>query len=137
MCIYLHVFVNTHAHTCSGSKVAFCILSNTCMGLGINTIALLEIRGEGVTWNNFYRDISLDDDFHIGYVFLMLIIDSTVYMLIAWYLHVHVHVYLLHVYSYTCTCMYMYIGHESCTTYSWYYRVTIYDALRIRVYRYR
>ena len=54
------------------------------MGLGVNTIALLEIREEGVQWDNFYRDISLDDDFSLGYVFLMLILDSTVYMLIAW-----------------------------------------------------
>ena len=67
-----------------GGKVAFCILSNTCMGLGINTISLLEIRGEGVQWDNFSQDISLDDDFHLGYVFLMLILDSIVYMLIAW-----------------------------------------------------
>ena len=54
------------------------------MGLGINTISLLEIRGEGVQWGNFAEDVSLDDDFHLGYVFLMLIVDSIVYMLIAW-----------------------------------------------------
>ena len=55
------------------------------MGLGINTISLLEIREEGVLWSNFYKEISLDDDFNLGYVFLMLIIDSIIYMLIAWY----------------------------------------------------
>jgi hypothetical protein len=54
------------------------------MGLGVNTVALLEIRGEGIQWNNFYQDISLDDDFHLGYVFLMLILDSIIYMVIAW-----------------------------------------------------
>ncbi|CAI7992152.1 ATP-binding cassette sub-family A member 2 [Geodia barretti] len=70
-----------------GGKIAFCILSNSCMGLGINTISLLEIRGEGVQWGNFAEDISLDDDFHLGYVFLMLIVDSIVYMLIAWYVN--------------------------------------------------
>jgi ATP-binding cassette subfamily A (ABC1) protein 3 len=67
-----------------GSKLGFCILSNSCMGLGVNTVALLEIRGEGIQWNNFYQDISLDDDFHLGYVFLMLILDSIIYMVIAW-----------------------------------------------------
>ena len=72
---------------CSGGKIAFCFLSNTCMGLGINTVALLEIRGQGVRWNNFTEDISLDDDFHLGYVFFMLIVDSIIYMLIAWYIH--------------------------------------------------
>ena len=85
--MYVQYFVyipNTYMYVCSGAKVGFCILSNTCMGLGVNTISLLEIRGEGVQWDNFYQDISLDDDFHLGYVFLMLIIDSIVYMLIAW-----------------------------------------------------
>ena len=84
------------------------------MGLGINTIALLEIREEGVQWNNFYEDISLDDDFHLGYVFLMLIIDSIVYMLVAWYeflqnclLHCTcIHVQCMYmVYLYMCTCI--------------------------------
>ena len=70
-----------------GAKLGFCILSNTCMGLGINTMSLLEIREEGVQWSNFYKDISLDDDFNLGYVFLMLIIDSFIYMLIAWYVY--------------------------------------------------
>lgn len=73
------------------------------MGLGINTISVLEIRNEGLRWNNFYKPISLDDDFHMGYVFLMLIIDSIIYMLIAWlvcctYIYVHVHVDL------SCVC---------------------------------
>jgi ATP-binding cassette subfamily A (ABC1) protein 3 len=76
-----YVFVPGRYQTLSlGAKIGFCVLSNTCMGLGINTIALLEIRGEGVQWSNFYRNISLDDDFHLSYVFLMLIIDSIVYI---------------------------------------------------------
>ena len=54
------------------------------MGLGINTISLLEIRSEGLKWNNIFTSISLDDNFNMGYVYLMLIVDSIVYMLIAW-----------------------------------------------------
>ena len=76
--------LNTLYSCYRGSKLGFCILSNSCMGLGVNTVALLEIRGEGIQWNNFYQDISLDDDFHLGYVFLMLILDSIIYMVIAW-----------------------------------------------------
>lgn len=77
-------FIIIHIVIPRGAKLGFCILSNTCMGLGINTLALLEIRSEGAQWNNFYQAISLDDDFHLGYVFLMLVIDSIFYMLIAW-----------------------------------------------------
>ena len=83
-------FVDTHLDNIvpfyfhSGPKLAFCILSNTCTSMGIYAVSLLEIRGEGAQWNNFYREISQDDDFSLGYVFLMLIVDSIVYMLIAW-----------------------------------------------------
>ena len=54
------------------------------MGLGINVISTLEIREEGVTWGNAADPVSADDDFNITIVFLMLIIDSIIYMLIAW-----------------------------------------------------
>ena len=54
------------------------------MGLGINTISLLEIRTEGLQWNNVFTSISLDDNFNMGYVYLMLIVDSIIHMLIAW-----------------------------------------------------
>ena len=85
MHVHVHVYmIHVRVYYFSGAKLGFCILSNTCMGLGINAIALLEVREEGAQWNNFYRDISLDDDFSLGHVFLMLIVDSIVYMLIAW-----------------------------------------------------
>jgi len=54
------------------------------MGLGINVIATLEIREEGITWANAADPVSADDDFNIAIVFTMLIIDSIIYMLIAW-----------------------------------------------------
>ena len=62
------------------------------MGLGINTIALLEIRGEGIQWNNVDEPISLDDDFNFAWMLMMLIVDSIVYMLIAWCVCVCVYV---------------------------------------------
>ena len=54
------------------------------MGLGITVIARLEIRQEGLQWDNVAEPISLDDDFHVGYVFMMLILDAIVYYVIAW-----------------------------------------------------
>lgn len=61
-----------------------CFLSNTCMGLGVNVIATLEIREEGVLWSNAAEPVSADDNFNMAIVFLMLIVDSIIYMLIAW-----------------------------------------------------
>jgi len=68
----------------SGEKVLSCFLSNTCMGLGINVLSTLEIREEGVTWANAGDPVSPDDDFNLGIVFAMLILDSIIYMVIAW-----------------------------------------------------
>ena len=68
----------------SGEKVASCIFSNTCLGLGVTVIARLEIREEGLQWDNAADPLSLDDDFHMLYVFVMLILDAIVYYVIAW-----------------------------------------------------
>ena len=61
------------------------MLSNTCMGLAMEVISRLEQRGEGLQWNNVADQLSVDDQFHVGWVIGMLLIDSVLYMLIAWY----------------------------------------------------
>ena len=82
-CRFGHIY-NIINVSCSGEKVLACFLSNTCMGLGVNVFSTLEIREEGVTWGNAADPLSVDDDFNIAIVFTMLIIDSIIYMLIAW-----------------------------------------------------
>ena len=54
------------------------------MGLGTNVLSTLEIRGEGVQWSNVGRAVSEDDSFNLAAVYGMLILDSIIYMLIAW-----------------------------------------------------
>ncbi len=66
------------------AKVGSCVLSNTCMGLGVQVLSILELRGTGVTWTNFALPISNDDSFSFIYVFGMLLLDTVVYMLLAW-----------------------------------------------------
>ena len=61
-----------------------CLLSNTCLGLGVEVLSRLEQRQEGLTFNNAASPVSADDDFHIGWVYLMLLIDSVLYMAVAW-----------------------------------------------------
>ena len=68
----------------SGAKIVACFLSNTCVGLGVNVISTLEIRKEGAILSNVGQPVSLDDSFNMGIVFGMLILDSVIYMLIAW-----------------------------------------------------
>ena len=59
------------------------------MGLGTNVLSTLEIRGEGVQGSNVGRALSEDDSFNLAAVYGMLILDSIIYMLIAWYVYSH------------------------------------------------
>ena len=54
------------------------------MGLGVNVLSTLEIRGEGVQGDNVGAALSEDDSFNLAAVYGMLILDSFIYMTIAW-----------------------------------------------------
>ena len=41
--------------------------------------------GSGVQWSNIAKSVSVDDSFTMLQVFIMLIIDSVIYLIIAWY----------------------------------------------------
>ena len=64
--------------------MGMCVLSNACMALGIEVITRLELRLEGLQWSNLATPISEDDQFNIGWVFLMLLIETVFYMVLAW-----------------------------------------------------
>ena len=61
-----------------------CLLSNTCLGLGVEVISRLEQRLEGLQWNNVAIPLSADDDFNMAWVLGMLLIDSFIYMVFSW-----------------------------------------------------
>lgn len=42
--------------------------------------------GEGVQWNNVNQGASVDDNFALLHVILMLLLDSVIYVCIAWYI---------------------------------------------------
>jgi len=54
------------------------------MGLGVNVLSTLEIREEGVQWDNVGNALSADDDFSLLAVYGMFILDFFLYMTIAW-----------------------------------------------------
>lgn len=64
--------------------MGMCVLSNACMALGVEIISWLELRLEGLQWSNAATPVSANDQFNIGWVFLMLLIETVVYMLLAW-----------------------------------------------------
>lgn len=70
-----------------GVKISACLLSNTCLGLGVEVLSRLELRQEGLTWANAASPVSADDNFNMAWVFLMLIVDSILYLAVAWYVN--------------------------------------------------
>ena len=68
----------------SGPKLGVCIIPNSCVGFGVTVISILELRQEGLTFSNFATPLSLDDPIHMGWIVLMLAIDTFVYMLLYW-----------------------------------------------------
>ena len=70
-----------------GIIVLSCLLSNTALGFGVEIIARLEQRTEGLLWSNVADPITLDTSFNMAWVFSMLVIDSIFYMTVAWYVN--------------------------------------------------
>lgn len=66
-------------------KLLVSLLSNTAMAIGFNVIVKYEGTQEGIQWDNVFRPVSVDDNFNLGYVWMMLIVDTVIYMLIALY----------------------------------------------------
>jgi ATP-binding cassette subfamily A (ABC1) protein 3 len=67
------------------AKIFMSLLSNTALALGFNVVIRYEGTQEGIQWHNIFRPVSIDDDFHLGYVWLMLILDAIIYLMIALY----------------------------------------------------
>uniref|UniRef100_UPI00358EF626 phospholipid-transporting ATPase ABCA3-like isoform X2 n=1 Tax=Myxine glutinosa TaxID=7769 RepID=UPI00358EF626 len=67
-------------------KLASCLLSNVAMALGAQVIGMFEGKGTGVQWNSLVEPVSIDDNFTMGHVLLMLIVDSIIYGLLTWYI---------------------------------------------------
>lgn len=55
------------------------------MGLGVEVMSRLEQRLVGLQFRNLFQPLSADDSFNMGWVLVMLLLDSIVYMVIAWY----------------------------------------------------
>ena len=64
--------------------MGLCILSNTCVGLGVNVLSIMELRQEGLSFSNFAKPLSLDDQFNMFLVVFMLAVDTVLYMILYW-----------------------------------------------------
>ena len=65
-------------------KLLGCIFPNTCMGLGISTIALLELGGEGFQFIDFTRPLNSEEPINMHYVTGLLLLNSVILMIVSW-----------------------------------------------------
>uniref|UniRef100_A0A7M4E1M5 ATP binding cassette subfamily A member 3 n=1 Tax=Crocodylus porosus TaxID=8502 RepID=A0A7M4E1M5_CROPO len=66
-------------------KIASCLISNVAMAMGAQLIGMFEGKGSGIQWKDLMKPVSIDDNFTLAQVLGMLIVDSILYGLVAWY----------------------------------------------------
>ncbi|XP_068605723.1 phospholipid-transporting ATPase ABCA3 [Brachionichthys hirsutus] len=66
-------------------KVSACLISNVAMAMGSQLIGMFEGKGIGIQWSNIFEPVTVDDDFSLAQVLALLLFDSVLYGLVAWY----------------------------------------------------
>nr|CAB3219611.1 ATP-binding cassette sub-family A member 3-like [Phallusia mammillata] len=67
-------------------KVISCLFSNVAMANGCQLIGMFEGKGTGLQWSSIHKGVTVDDNFTMVEVFLMLLLDAVLYMLLAVYI---------------------------------------------------
>ncbi|VEN47637.1 unnamed protein product [Callosobruchus maculatus] len=68
------------------TKIFMSFCSNSAMSFAFEIIFTYEGIGEGVQWSNIFQPMSPDDGNRLGFMIMMLILDTVIYMLIALYI---------------------------------------------------
>ncbi|XP_054848460.1 phospholipid-transporting ATPase ABCA3 isoform X2 [Eublepharis macularius] len=66
-------------------KLSSCLVSNVGMAMGAQLIGMFEGKGTGIQWWDLLTPVSVDDNFTMAHVLGMLLLDSVLYGLVAWY----------------------------------------------------
>uniref|UniRef100_A0A672IPT5 ABC transporter domain-containing protein n=1 Tax=Salarias fasciatus TaxID=181472 RepID=A0A672IPT5_SALFA len=69
-------------------KVSACLISNVAMAMGcflVNSPPFCFL-GTGIQWSNLFDSVTVDDDFSMAQVLCLLLFDSVLYGLVAWYM---------------------------------------------------
>ncbi|XP_052859763.1 phospholipid-transporting ATPase ABCA3-like [Anopheles cruzii] len=83
--IPFNVTVQNYDEMEMGTKIASSLLSNTAMSFGIMNIIRLEATQVGLQWSNLFSAPSMGDDFSVGLVMVMFLVDALLYLGIALY----------------------------------------------------
>ncbi|CAG5125756.1 unnamed protein product [Candidula unifasciata] len=80
-----YFITNNYDGMSKNSKLGASLLFNCAMSLGANCIGLYEGTGAGARWNNFDKPATPDDNISMLDCMIMLLVDSAIHFLIAWY----------------------------------------------------
>ncbi|XP_061399279.1 phospholipid-transporting ATPase ABCA3-like [Musca vetustissima] len=81
---YLFIF-ETYDNLSLDTKLGWCLISNTALGLGLKLIMLFEGTGEGFQWSNLFKPVNIDDDLTVGHIILMMLASCVIYIAICLY----------------------------------------------------
>ncbi|KAJ9596524.1 hypothetical protein L9F63_012466, partial [Diploptera punctata] len=80
------MFLSEHYEDLSqAAKLASCLCSNSAMAFGFQLFLMSEGTGEGMQWRNLWKPVTKDDEFVLGHVLIMLLLDAVIYLLITLY----------------------------------------------------
>lgn len=68
------------------TKMLTCLFHNSGMSYGFLLILSHEANLEGLQWSNYFRPVTVDDNFTVGHVTIMLLLASLLYLMITLYL---------------------------------------------------
>lgn len=69
-----------------GAKVASSLVSNIAMSYGGQVIGMFEGTGAGIQWSTFDKGASVDDNFAMLHIIIMLLVDTVLYMMLTIYI---------------------------------------------------
>ncbi|XP_017869309.1 PREDICTED: ATP-binding cassette sub-family A member 3 [Drosophila arizonae] len=78
--------IPTYGGLSLSDKLGWSMCLNTAMGFGIMLIVSFEASGEGLQWYNLFSPVNIDDNLTVGYVMIMMLVSSVVYMLVCLYI---------------------------------------------------
>jgi len=64
------------------TKILACFVNNLGMAEGIQLIGMFEGKGTGITWSNWTKGLSVDDDFSLFQVMMVLLADNFIYLIL-------------------------------------------------------
>jgi hypothetical protein len=93
-----------------------CLSSNVAFGFGCSYLSLFEEQALGVQWSNIDKSPMPDDDFNLQKCIGMMLIDTSVYLIITWYIEAVFPGELLFLFVWcvcervcVCVCVYVYV----------------------------